>query len=141
MSDDPFEVKLRDNYELLEDEYKESLKRQKMLDAKVAELCKPLLLIPAGKIEELYASLNKKNAEIYIQRSKQMFHAGPQRTRLFAWLMNDVEIIALADPSVHGTENVVRVMKEIDPDRYKYKKIDFVHIPLFSSAIIVFMST
>lgn len=36
MSDDPFEIKLRDNFELLEDEYHESLKRQKMLKDKVS---------------------------------------------------------------------------------------------------------
>lgn len=59
---------MRDNYELLEDEYKESLKRQAMLDAKVQELCRTHLLLPQGKVEELYASLNKKNAEIYVQR-------------------------------------------------------------------------
>jgi len=117
MSDDPFEVRLRDNYELLEDEYKESLKRQKMLDVKVAELCKAHLLLPAGKVEELYASLSKRNTEIYVQRSKQMCRAAPARTRLFAWLINDVEILSLADPSIHGAENAVKVMMEIDPDR------------------------
>ena len=35
MSDDPFEIRLRDNYELLEDEFKENLKRKSMLNAKV----------------------------------------------------------------------------------------------------------
>lgn len=38
MSDDPFEVKLRDNFELLLDEYNESLKRQKMLKEKVVSV-------------------------------------------------------------------------------------------------------
>ncbi|KAG8300516.1 hypothetical protein J6590_074429 [Homalodisca vitripennis] len=115
MSDDPFEVRLRDNYELLEDEYKEILKRQKMLDAKVADMCKTRRLLPAGKVEELYQNFNKLNSQIYLQRSRQMKQAGT-RTRLFAWIMSEVEIIALADPSIHGAENVVKVMTEIDCD-------------------------
>lgn len=93
MSDDPFEVKLRDNYELLVDEYHESLKRQKMLKEKVAELCKTHLHLPAGKVEELYANLKKKNADIYIQRSKMILKSSPARTRLFAWQMTDVQIL------------------------------------------------
>lgn len=113
MSDDPFEVKLRDNFELLEDEYNESLKRQKMLRDKVrillkchfviliiiifvyqiADLLKTHLHMPAGKVEELYATLKKKHAEIYIQRSKLMYKAAPPRTRLFAWNMTNVEIL------------------------------------------------
>lgn len=48
MSDDPFEVKLRDNYELLEDEYTESIKRQKMLKEKVRKMS--LLLTPLVEI-------------------------------------------------------------------------------------------
>ncbi|XP_017893303.1 protein KIAA0100 [Ceratina calcarata] len=116
VSDDPFEVRLRDNYELLEDEYKESLKRQAMLDAKVQQLCRAHLLLPQGKVEELYASLNKKNAEIYVQRWKQMQRAGPARTRLFAWTMLDIEILALADPSINGVENATRAIREMDAE-------------------------
>lgn len=36
VGDDPFEVKLRYNYELLEDEYQEGCKRFKALDARVS---------------------------------------------------------------------------------------------------------
>jgi RNA pol II promoter Fmp27 protein domain len=115
MSDDPFEVKLRDNYELLEDEFREAETRKKMLTAKIEELQKTHLHFPSGKFEELYKGLSKKNAEIYIQRSKQM-NQGPQRTRLFAWTMQDLEILALADPSIHGTENAVSVLNEIDSE-------------------------
>ncbi|OAD59560.1 hypothetical protein WN48_08668 [Eufriesea mexicana] len=116
VSDDPFEVRLRDNYELLEDEYKESLKRQAMLDAKVQELCRAHLLLPQDKVEELYASLNKKHAEIYVQRWKQMQRAGPARTRLFAWSMLDIEILALADPSIDSTENATKALREMDAE-------------------------
>ncbi|XP_066587198.1 protein hobbit isoform X2 [Prorops nasuta] len=116
VSDDPFEVRLRDNYELLEDEYKESLKRQAMLDAKVQKLLRTHMLLPQGKIEELYASLNKKNAEIYVQRWKQMQRAGPARTRLFAWTMLNIEILALADPSIDGTENAIKTLRDMDPE-------------------------
>ncbi|RVE45263.1 hypothetical protein evm_010085 [Chilo suppressalis] len=99
MSDDPFEVKLRDNYELLEDEYKESQKRRTMLDAKVQELCKPHLFLPAGKVEELYAALRQKDAQIYVQRCRA---APPPRARLVACCLAGVRVLALADPSIHG---------------------------------------
>lgn len=116
MSDDDFEVKLRDNYELLEDEYKESLKRQKMLETKVSEVVKDRLLLPAGKVEELLTSLQKMNAQIYIQRSKQMKQQAPVRTRLFSWTMCDLCIIILADESMHGPQKVVNHICEMDAD-------------------------
>nr|XP_036671213.1 protein KIAA0100 [Drosophila suzukii] len=114
ISDDPFEVKLRDNYVLLVDEYLESLKRKTLFDKKIAELCSERLLLPSGTIEGLYANLVKKNSEIYIQRSKKIQESGPVRTRLLAWIMTDVNIMAMADTSIHGYDNVTRMMREID---------------------------
>uniref|UniRef100_A0A146MBQ1 UPF0378 protein KIAA0100 n=5 Tax=Lygus hesperus TaxID=30085 RepID=A0A146MBQ1_LYGHE len=115
MSDDPFEVKLRDNYELLEDEYKENIKRQKMLDEKVSEMCKTHLLMPGGKVEELYGKLKVMSSRIYIKRSRMLKETGV-RTRLFAWTISELQVLALCDPSIDGPENVANNMAQIDPD-------------------------
>lgn len=79
---------------------------------------KDLLLLPAAKVEELYASLRKINAQVYVQRSKQMKLQAPVRTRLFAWLISNLEINLLVDPSIFGAETVVKIMTEIDSERY-----------------------
>lgn len=127
LSDDPFEVKLRDNYVLLVDEYHESLKRKQLFDQKIRELCLERLLLPTGTIEELYSNLVKKNSEIYIQRSKKINEAGPPRTRLFAWILTDLQIMAMADPSIHGKENVTNMMREIDAESpWPEEGLDFV---------------
>lgn len=113
--DDVFEVKLRDNYELMKDESKESAKRLRLLDDKVTALRKQHgELLPARKIEELYSSLEKKNIEIYIQRSHRLYGNTPMRKSLLTWTMSDLEIVALADESLHGPDKVLENMKDID---------------------------
>ena len=67
LSDDPFEVRLRDNYELKKDEYEESQRRHKVLDERIGEFQRRNLMFPSEKVEELLHNLKKKNAEIYIQ--------------------------------------------------------------------------
>ncbi|XP_053626336.2 protein hobbit isoform X2 [Cherax quadricarinatus] len=116
IGDDPFEVKLRYNYELLEDEYQESCKRLKALDARIEERRKTMFLFPTGKIEELYKNLQEKNSETYIKRSKLMYESAPMRTQLFTWTMEDVVIFAMADPTFHGTDRVIQHMTDIDPE-------------------------
>lgn len=114
--DDIFEVKLRDNYELMKDESKESAKRLQLLDAKVAALRKQHgELLPARKIEELYASLEHKNIEIYIQRSRRLYGNTPMRRALLTWSLAGLELVALADASFHGPEHVVEQVRELDP--------------------------
>ncbi|XP_042298610.1 protein KIAA0100 homolog [Sceloporus undulatus] len=113
--DDVFEVKLRDNYELMKDESKESTKRLQLLDAKVAALRKQHgELLPARKIEELYASLEKKNIEIYIQRSHRLYANTPMRKALITWTMSHLELAALASENFHGPEKVLEQIRELD---------------------------
>lgn len=114
--DDVFEIKLRDNYELMKDESKESAKRLHLLDKKVADLRKQHgELLPARKIEELYSSLEKKHIEIYIQRSRRLYINTPMRKSLLTWTVSDLELVALADQSLHGPERVREQLRDIDP--------------------------
>ncbi|XP_063151468.1 bridge-like lipid transfer protein family member 2 [Candoia aspera] len=113
--DDVFEVKLRDNYELMKDESKESAKRLQLLDTKVAALRKQHgELLPARKIEELYASLERKNIEIYLQRSHRLYANTPMRRALIMWTMAGLELVALADESFCGAERVLRQIQDMD---------------------------
>ncbi|XP_019400878.1 PREDICTED: protein KIAA0100 homolog [Crocodylus porosus] len=109
------EVKLRDNYELMKDESKESAKRLQLLDAKVAALRKQHgELLPARKIEELYASLERKNIEIYIQRSRRLYANTPMRRALLTWTLAGLQLAALADESFHGAPRVLEQMRDLD---------------------------
>ncbi|KAM6960533.1 bridge-like lipid transfer protein family member 2 [Aplochiton taeniatus] len=113
--DDIFEIKLRDNYELMKDENKESAKRLQLLDKKVADLRKQHgELLPARKIEELYTSLERKHIEIYIQRSRRLYTNTPMRKSLLTWTVSDLELVALADESLHGPEKVREQLRDID---------------------------
>lgn len=58
IQDDPFEVKLRQNYQLLEDEYFESCKRRQTLDQKIDKLRRTNILISEATIAELYQVRN-----------------------------------------------------------------------------------
>jgi len=71
----------------------------------------------AEKVEAAYESLRQRTTDVYVQRARQLYTIAPQRTSLFLWLLDDVSVVALADPSYHGYENIVRVMCEIDPAR------------------------
>lgn len=113
--DDVFEIKLRDNYELMKDESKESAKRLQLLDRKVADLRKQHgELLPARKIEELYTSLERKHIEIYIQRSRRLYANTPMRKSLLTWTASDLELAVLADASLHGPERVREQLRRID---------------------------
>ncbi|CAK6966699.1 bridge-like lipid transfer protein family member 2 [Scomber scombrus] len=113
--DDVFEIKLRDNYELMKDESKESAKRLQLLDKKVADLRKQHgELLPARKIEELYSSLEKKHIEIYIQRSGRLYANTPMRKSLLTWTVSDLELVVLADQALHGPERVREQLRDID---------------------------
>ena len=74
-------------------------------------------MFEAEKVESAYESLRQKTTDVYVQRARQLFTVAPQRTCLLLWTLDDVTVVAMADPSYHGYDHVVRVMREIDHTR------------------------
>jgi len=71
-------------------------------------------MFPSEKVEELLQNLKKKNAEIYIQRVKKVYQGCKTRTRLLEWELSGLEMMILADPSMHGKTEVVRHLQDFD---------------------------
>jgi len=107
LQDDPFEVCLRDNFELLEDEHKESIKRFECLDNKIEELKKTHPMLQTGKVEELFSNLKKKNADIYVKRAKMMRQNMSKRTRLLSFNLSSMEFLIFSDRSMTGYNTAV----------------------------------
>ena len=124
--DDPFEVQLRDNFELLEDEFKESKKRQKCLNNRIDDLKKTHFMLPSMKIEELFNNLRKKNADIYVQRAKSLKNNINKRTRLLSINLSSMELCIFSDSSMTGKEKIMEFIHRVDRESPWIEDLDFV---------------
>ncbi|KAK0427704.1 hypothetical protein QR680_010380 [Steinernema hermaphroditum] len=113
MDDDPFEVQLQTNYELMVDEVYECERRREMLEKKLQDYAQRNFYVTAAKETELFEALKLRNAKIYVERARQL---RATRSELFIWDVKDVEFRAFADSTLHGEKNVIRLIQEFNPE-------------------------
>lgn len=117
LEDDLFEVRLRNNYELLEDEFKESLKRQQSLMETINRLRMTGSVVSEKAVKKMKDDLEVKKYEIYIKRHKQLYeHGSPRKYNIFTVQARDVHVQFAADESMTGHDELIRIMREeLDP--------------------------
>ena len=81
----------------------------------------------AKRVEELYIALERKNMDIYIKRSQRLYSNSPGPQPLMTLTVTGAEISALADPSMNGTKNIVKLMRDIDTARLVCWHLVLVH--------------
>uniref|UniRef100_A0A6G1S903 UPF0378 protein KIAA0100 n=1 Tax=Aceria tosichella TaxID=561515 RepID=A0A6G1S903_9ACAR len=116
IEDDPFEIRMRTNYMLLEDEYHEQLKRDQTLQDKINELKRTNLMLASSIVEELNRALAKKNSDIYIQRSKQLYTSEVRRVPLFSITIDEADLKILADSSFHKHDDITSMIINLNPE-------------------------
>ncbi|KAI2804677.1 hypothetical protein BLOT_003665, partial [Blomia tropicalis] len=126
--DDPFEVRLIDNYGLIEDEYKESQKRWNKLMEKIEETRRKAVIIPESRINELKSSFDKQNAQTYIKRSRKMYDSNQIRKQLFTIKAENFQLQLISDTAYNTYDKMVHILKTIDcyspfPDDLKFSTI------------------
>lgn len=115
LENDPFEMKLRNNYMLLKDEYHEQLKREQTLQDKLSELKRTNLMLASSIVEELSRALAVKNSDIYIQRSRQLHASERKHSPLFHVVIEDADFKIIADSSFHKHEDIKKIIESINP--------------------------
>ena len=117
IEDDPFEVKLRNNYELLEDEYHEAIKRQQALDVTISNMRKENIILPDKTIQLMKEDLVKKKHTIYITRHKRLYESPEKKyTHIFTLNTKAIELKLAADKSLVDRKKLMRLIRqEIDP--------------------------
>ena len=99
------------------DEYHERELREQELQRYIDE--HERISQPLNNIEELKKALIEANSEVYIQRSRKTnYDENQQRIKrnLIRWHLRHVDLIALADQSWTGKENLLNMIHRIDCD-------------------------
>ncbi|XP_065055102.1 bridge-like lipid transfer protein family member 2 isoform X3 [Rhopilema esculentum] len=112
LEDDPFEVRLEQNYLLRMDEMEECQEREKKLKERLKDI--QGAFVSSNKMEEIMNSLAAKNSQIYIKRSKAIYQDNEERSILFKYAVRDFDLKIMADKCFHGKDNVLQNMKKID---------------------------
>ena len=114
IEDDPFETKLAAVIRHKKEEWVEQVHREEILRQRITEFEANDQKVD---IEEMEYRLQLMNTSQYI---KQVIHKKKDKrwynyTELFAWELEDFDLLVLADASMYGYEKVARTIINIDP--------------------------